>query len=146
MIELLIHGGFNKNGDEAMKKFLVLTVVVSFLFFSQYSDAQTDPVIKKIIEIGKKDNRTMKHLDVLTNRFGGRPIGSAAYDNAAEWAGKKFKEWGMQVEYDEAGTLAVGFNRGPWFGKMTSPRSMHLHFATPSYSSGTRGKQVGHAV
>ena len=129
-----------------MKKFLVLTVVVSFLFFSQYSDAQTDPVIKKIIEIGKKDNRTMKHLDVLTNRFGGRPIGSAAYDNAAEWAGKKFKEWGMQVEYDEAGTLAVGFNRGPWFGKMTSPRSMHLHFATPSYSSGTRGKQVGHAV
>jgi hypothetical protein len=129
-----------------MKKFLVLTAVVFFLFFPHFSDAQTDPVVKKIIEIGKKDNRTMKHLDVLTNRFGGRPIGSAAYDNAAEWAGRKFKEWGMQVEYDEAGTLAVGFNRGPWFGKMTSPKSMHLHFATPSYSSGTRGKQIGHAV
>ena len=129
-----------------MKKLLVLAVVVSFLFCPQFSDAQTDPVVKKIIEIGKNDNRTMKHLDVLTNRFGGRPIGSAAYDNAAEWAGRKFKEWGMEVEYDEAGTLAVGFNRGPWFGKMTSPKFMHLHFATPSYSSGTRGKQVGHAV
>lgn len=129
-----------------MKKFLVLAVVVSFIFFPQFSDAQTDPVVKKIIEIGKTDNRTMKHLDVLTNRFGGRPIGSAAYDNAAEWAGRKFKEWGMQVEYDEAGTLAVGFNRGPWFGKMTSPKFKHLHFATPSYSSGTRGVQVGHVV
>ncbi|MFC2162001.1 peptidase M28, partial [Acidobacteriota bacterium] len=129
-----------------MKKILGLALVVSFLFFPQLSDAQTDPVVKKIIEIGKNDNRTMKHLDVLTNRFGGRPIGSAAYDNAAEWAGRKFKEWGMEVEYDEAGTLAVGFNRGPWFGKMTSPKSMHLHFATPSYSSGTRGRQVGHAV
>lgn len=129
-----------------MKKLLVSAIVLSFLFIPQFSETQTDPVVKKIIEIGKKDNRTMQHLDVLTNRFGGRPIGSAAYDNAAEWAGRKFKEWGMQVEYDEAGTLAVGFNRGPWFGKMTSPKSMHLHFATPSYSSGTHGKQVGHVV
>ena len=115
-----------------MKKFLVMSIVVSFLFIPPFSNAQTDPVVEKIIEIGRKDNRTMKHLDVLTNRFGGRPIGSAAYDNAAEWAGRKFKEWGMQVEYDEAGTLAVGFNRGPWFGKMTSPKTKHLHFATPS--------------
>jgi len=129
-----------------MKRLLVLTVVISLMMFPQYSYAQTDPVVKKIIEIGRTDNRTMQHLDVLTNRFGGRPIGSAAYDNAAEWAGRKFKEWGMQVEYDEAGSLAVGFNRGPWFGKMTSPKSMHLHFATPSYSSGTRGRQVGHVV
>ena len=135
-----------KNGGEPVKKFLVLAVVLSFLFIPQYSSAQIDPVVNKIIEIGKNDNRTMKHLDVLTNRFGGRPIGSAAYDNAAEWAGRKFEEWGMQVEFDEAGTLAVGFNRGPWFGKMTSPKSMFLHFATPSYSSGTHGRQVGHVV
>ena len=100
-----------------MKKFLVLAVVISFLFFPLIIEAQTDPVVKKIIEIGKKDNRTMKHLDVLTNRFGGRPIGSAAYDNAAEWAGRKFKEWGLEVEYDEAGTLAVGFNRAPGLEK-----------------------------
>jgi len=105
-----------------------------------------DPVIEKIIEIGKTDNRTMRHLDVLCHRFGGRPIGSAAYDNAAEWAGGKFKEWGMDVLYDEAGQLPVGFNRGPWFGKMTSPQSMHLHFATPSYSAGTRGRVVAPAV
>jgi hypothetical protein len=135
-----------KDGDESMKKNLFLTIVIILAIIPGLNDAKTDKVVKKIIEIGKRDNRTMKHLDVLCRRFGGRPIGSAAYDNAADWASRKFKEWGMRVEVDHAGTLAVGFNRGAWFGKMTSPHSMHLHFATPSYSAGTLGRQVGHAV
>ena len=46
---------------------------------------QTDPVMQKIIEIGTTDNRSMDHLDVLCNRFGGRLIGSDAYENAAIW-------------------------------------------------------------
>ncbi len=107
--------------------------------------SQKDPV-QKIIEIGKKDNQTMNHLDILCNRFGGSPIGSDAYENAAEWAASKFKEWGMEIEMDEAGTLPVGFNRGPWFGRMLSDNGMHLHFATPSYTSGTKGVQKGHVL
>ena len=117
--------------------FCLLTTVTAF--------AQKD-VVNKIIEIGKTDNQTMKHLDVLCNRFGGRPIGSDAYDNAAEWAASKFKEWGMQVQMDEAGTLPVGFNRGPWFGKLLAENGMDLHFATPSYTAGTKGLQTGHVL
>ena len=45
-----------------MKKFLVLAVVLSLLFIPTLTDAKTDQVVKKIIEIGKKDNRTMKEL------------------------------------------------------------------------------------
>ncbi len=105
--------------------------------------AQKDPVVKRIIEVGQADNRTMDHLDVLTNRFGGRPIGSDAYANAAQWAASKFSEWGMEVIMDEVGELPVGFNRGPWFGRLLSDDGMHLHFATPSYTSGTRGVQRG---
>ncbi len=111
---------------------------------SSYS--QNDPVVKKIIEIGTTDNRTMDHLDVLCNRFGGRPIGSDAYENAAEWAAGKFREWGMEVIMDEVGELPVGFNRGPWFGRMLSDEGMTLHFATPSYTSGTKGVQRGHVL
>ncbi|MCF8366478.1 MAG: M28 family peptidase [Bacteroidales bacterium] len=108
--------------------------------------AQNDAVIERIIEIGKIDNQTMHHLDVLCNRFGGRPIGSDAYENAAEWAASKFREWGMEVEMDEAGVLPVGFNRGPWFGRMLSDEGMILHFATPSYTAGTKGVQHGHVL
>ncbi len=88
----------------------------------------------------------MDHLDVLCNRFGGRLIGSDAYENAAIWAGSKFKEWGMEVVYDEVGELPVGFNRGPWFGRMLSDEGMYLHYATPSYTSGTKGVQRGHVM
>lgn len=128
-----------------MKKQIILFLSLSL--FSHISlQAQTDPVVEKIIEIGKTDNQSMQHLDVLCNRFGGRLIGSDAYENAAEWAAYKFREWGMVVEFDEAGELPVGFNRGPWFGKLLSENGMDLHFATPSYTSGTQGVQRGHVL
>ena len=52
----------------------------------------------------------------------------------------------MQVQMDEAGTLPVGFNRGPWFGKLLAENGMDLHFATPSYTAGTKGLQTGHVL
>ena len=103
-------------------------------------------VINKIIEIGTTDNRTMHHLDILTNRIGGRLIGSDAYENATYWAAGLFQKWGLEVQVIEVGEVPVGFNRGPWFGKMLSTDGMTLHFATPSYTSGTKGVQRGHVV
>jgi hypothetical protein len=57
-----------------------------------------------------------------------------------------FQKWGMEVEIQEVGELPVGFNRGPWFGKMLDDDGMTLHFATPSYTAGTKGVQRGHVV
>jgi hypothetical protein len=109
-------------------------------------NAQTEEIFNRIIETGTTDNQSMKHLDVLSNRFGGRLIGSDAYENAAVWAASKFEEWGMEVILDEVGELPVGFNRGPWFGRLLAENGMHLHFATPSYTSGTKGVQRGHVL
>lgn len=126
-------------------RFLYTFLFLSFMVLNV--SGQSDSVVEKIIEIGKTDNQTMNHLDVLCNRFGGRPIGSDAYENAAMWAASKFKEWGMKVEMDEVGELPVGFNRGPWFGRLLDDRNgMTLHFATPSYTSGTKGVQRGHVL
>ncbi|MCX6333459.1 MAG: M20/M25/M40 family metallo-hydrolase [Bacteroidia bacterium] len=115
----------------------------AFLIILISASAQQGKVIDRIIELGITDNRTMHHLDVLCNRFGGRPVGSDAYENAALWCASEFKKWGMEVIMDEAGTVPVGFNRGPWFGRMLSDNGMILHFATPSYTAGTRGVQRG---
>ncbi len=128
-----------------MTKPLTISLFSIFFFLTYPSFAQRD-VVEKIIEIGKTDNQTMQHLDVLCNRFGGRLVGSDAYENSAEWAASKFREWGMQVQMDEAGTVPVGFNRGPWFGKLLAENGMDLHFATPSYTSGTKGLQTGHVL
>jgi len=110
------------------------------------AEVNHNDVVSSIIKIGQTDNQTMKHLDVLTNRIGGRLLGSDAYENATYWAADLFRKWGLEVVLQEAGELPVGFNRGPWFGKMLDDDGMILHFATPSYTSGTKGVQRGHVM
>ncbi len=128
-----------------MRKSVLFLSIVCALSVSVQLVAQ-DPVIDKIIQIGQTDNQTMHHIDILTNRFGGRLVGSDAFENAAEWMIREYKSWGLDVEMEEAGSVPVGFNRGPWFGRMLSDNGMILHFATPSYTSGTKGLQRGHVV
>ncbi|MEX0985870.1 MAG: M28 family peptidase [Bacteroidales bacterium] len=126
------------------KSFLIIITILTYAGINTWS--QSEEVFNRIIETGNRDNQVMDHLDILTNRFGGRPIGSDAYENAAHWAAHKFNEWGMEVVFDKVGELPVGFNRGPWFGKLLAENGMHLHFATPSYTSGTKGVQRGHVL
>ncbi len=128
-----------------MKRIMLLLALALFGLSLSNVTAQ-DKVVEKIIEIGTADNQAMDHLDVLSNRIGGRLVGSNAYDNAVQWLSGQFKEWGMEVIIDEAGEVPVGFNRGPWFGKLLAENGMELHFATPSYTSGTKGVQRGHVL
>ena len=130
-----------------MKQCLVVFISIALLLqTSGELFAQSHQVVGKIIDIAKTDNQTMNHLDVLANRIGGRPIGSDAYHQATYWVASLLKKWGMEVDIQEVGELPVGFNRGPWFGKMLDDDGMTLHFATPSYTSGTKGVQRGHVV
>ncbi|MCU0363844.1 MAG: M28 family peptidase, partial [Bacteroidales bacterium] len=119
---------------------LVLALIPGSIF------AQTDPVVSRIIELGRSDNRVMEHADILTNRFGDRLTGSDNYNSAAVWAVNTMRSWGMMAELQEAGEMPVGFNRGPFSGKMLVPAAETLDFGTPAYTAGTKGKQRGHVV
>ena len=105
-----------------------------------------DKVVKKIIETGTNDNRTMDHDDFLANTIGGRLIGSAALTEAEAWVKEQFESWGLEVKVQEVGEINVGFNRGPWSGRMLSDDGMKLHFGTPSYTAGTKGIQRGRVL
>ncbi|MFC1782884.1 M28 family metallopeptidase [Planctomycetota bacterium] len=141
-----------------MKRLFLLTVVIFLVVpvsvgFSQRQIVEVgktlktdDAVIQKIIEIGRADNQVMQHLHYVCNVFGGRITGSDAYTNAANWAVDTFRSWGVMAELDYVDEVAVGFNRGPWFGKMITPEEKSLYFGTPSYTAGTRGVQRGHVV
>jgi len=112
----------------------------------QSAKDETDHVIEKIIELGRTQNMTTDHLDILCNRFGGRITGSDACENVENWCEYMFRKWGLEVWRQEVGELPVGFNRGPWFGRMIGGNGMTLHFVTPSYTAGTKGVQRGHVV
>ncbi|MBR3387387.1 MAG: M28 family peptidase [Bacteroidales bacterium] len=123
-----------------------LTLVLAVLAAVGSSAFAQDKVIRKIIETGTTDNRTMEHADFLVNRIGGRIVGSAALTEAEAWVKEQFESWGLEVLVQEAGEINVGFNRGPWYGRMLSEDGMNLHFGTPAFTSGTRGKQAGHVL
>ena len=105
-----------------------------------------DKVIRNILETGSTDNRTMVHADYLANRIGGRVVGSYALTEAENWVKSQFESWGLEVMVQEVGEIGMGFDRGPWFGSMLGEDGMVLNFGTPSYTSGTKGPQRGHAV
>lgn len=123
---------------------IALAVVAALVGFQAYVGAQQDdPVVAKIIQLGKTDNQVMSWNDYASNRFGGRETGTNAYTDATEWAVWQFKQWGIDAQLEEAGEVPVGFNRGPWFGKMLTPAEKALHFGTPSFTAGTKGVQKG---
>ena len=128
-----------------MRRCYVL-IALTLLSASALRAATPDKVVKKIIEIGTTDNRTMEHEDFLANRIGGRPIGSHSLEDAEKWVAKQFKSWGLEVQVQEVGEIAVGFSRGPWFGRNLTDGGTPLHFGTPTYTAGTKGPQRGHVV
>ena len=129
-----------------MKRFSTFALVAFVAACCSFNAFAQDKVVQKILETGATDNRAMEHIDFLANRIGGRPIGSAALTEAEAWAKEQFESWGLEVLVQEAGEINVGFNRGPWFGRMLGDESLNLHFATPAYTAGTRGKQTGHVL
>ena len=127
-----------------MKRITLILATLSFLAASAWTGVSAqDKTVKKIIETGTADNRTMVHADWLSNRIGGRIVGSPALTHAEAWVKEQFESWGLEVMVQEAGEINVGFNRGPWYGRMLSEDGMPLHFGTPAYTSGTKGKQAG---
>ncbi len=113
---------------------------------AQAPAAAADPVVQKIIQLGTTDNQVMKWNDYASNRFGGRETGTDAYTNATQWAVWQFKQFGVDAELDEVGEVPVGFNRGPWFGRMLKPTAKELRFGTPTFTAGTKGAQKGGVV
>jgi carboxypeptidase Q len=124
---------------------LFLLAALGFQAVPQAQDT-SDPVVRKIIELGTKDNQVMTWNDYASNRFGGRETGSGSYTDATQWALWQFKQFGLDAQLEEVGEVPVGFDRGPWFGKMLKPTEKSLRFGTPSYTAGTKGIQRGPVV
>ena len=109
-----------------MKRYLFIAALV-FFSLGTLGAATPDKVVKKVIELGTTDNRTMEHEDFLANRIGGRIVGSHSLEDAEKWVAGLFKSWGLEVQVQEVGEINVGFSRGPWSGRNLTDGGTPLH-------------------
>ena len=105
-----------------------------------------DKVTRKVLELGRTDNRTMEYADYIARNIGGRLVGTHMLNHAEDWVAEQFRSWGLEVTVQEAVEIGVGFDRGPWSGRLLSEDGMPLHFGTPAYTAGTRGPQKGRVL
>ncbi|MBK8979097.1 MAG: M20/M25/M40 family metallo-hydrolase [Planctomycetes bacterium] len=109
----------------------VLTSVAS----TQVTNEQFAAICKEALE----RSRVMAHLDHLTNRIGPRLTSSDNLTVACEWSRDTLRSFGIDnAHLEEWGSFPVGFNRGPWWGRMTKPREMELACNTDAWTAGTR--------
>ena len=125
-----------------MKRIIIL---LSALCLTMALGAQ-DKVTKTVLELGRTDNRTMEHAGYIAQNIGGRLVGTHMLHHAEDWVAEQFRSWGLEVTLQEAVEIGVGFDRGPWFGRMLSEDGMTLHFGTPAYTAGTKGPQKGRVL
>ena len=105
-----------------------------------------DKVTKAILELGRTDNRTMVYEEYISRNIGGRLVGTHMLNHAEDWVAEQFRAMGLEVRVQEAVTIGVGFDRGPWSGRVLNEDGMVLHFGTPAYTAGTAGPQKGRAI
>lgn len=106
-----------------------------------------DPVIERIRTLGLEQSQVMEHLEGLCVDIGPRLTGSANLARACEVTQEWFTSFGLSnVHLEEWGEFAVGFNRGPWSGRMIEPQALELTCGTNSWTPGTDGPRRGRAV
>ncbi|MDB5350366.1 MAG: hypothetical protein JWN86_1613 [Planctomycetota bacterium] len=103
--------------------------------------------VDRIVAAGREQSQVMDHLDMLTNRIGPRLTSSDNLQTACEWARDRFKSFGIEnARLEQWGEFPIGFNRGPWSGRMVEPVQKALTFGTNSWTAGTKGVVRGKAV
>jgi hypothetical protein len=93
------------------------------------------------------NGQSMKYLEDLTDKFGGRLTGSPAYNRSAEWAAEQFRAMGISNVKLEPFTIPNGWERGYARGRMVAPVERHLFieslgWAPSTPAGGVRGELV----
>src|SRR5262245_59613311 len=126
-----------------MRATLLVVLFPSSMLLAQVTDQQLAAIKKE----GLEHSRVMAHLDHLVNRIGPRLTSSDNLTAACEWARETFASFGIDnARLEQWGTFPVGFNRGPWWGRMTKPETMELVCNTMAWTAGTRKPSRGPLV
>lgn len=124
-----------QNLSRAGKKALITIAVFAGISFAQQDTSQIlgSHIVGSILV----NSHSLDCLKQLTDSFGGRISGSAAYQYAAEWAANQFRAAGIKNVKLEPFTLANGWERILARAKMITPLNRPLHILSYGWSPST---------
>ena len=123
---------------------VVLAVLSSFLVASQ--EKIDHRMIDKIRNEGFNRSQVMDLASYMTDVLGPRFSNSPGYTKAAEWAKKKFEEFGIKAELEDYGEIGPGWENRYTSVHMHKPQYMTLIAYPMPYSRGTGGKIISHVL
>ena len=103
-------------------------------------------VVQEIMEEGFENSQLMENVSWMTDVFGPRLARSPGYLAAAEWAKKKFEDYGLENVYLDEYEFGVGWNLEYTSVDMMTPQYMPVIAYPQSWSSPTEGRIRGPAV
>ena len=105
-----------------------------------------DATAAAITKEGLEHSQVMRLLTELTS-MGHRLTGSDNFDRAADWAVAEFTKMGLQhVHKEKWGEWNLGWNRGTWKGRITSPIQLDMYVATEAWTASTNGPRQGRVL
>lgn len=103
-------------------------------------------VVERIIDAGTTDSKVDAHLHHLAKVIGPRLTGSHGLMEAEKWARDQFASFGLDARLEQWGEFPIGFDRGPWSGRVVTPEKKSLDFITRAWTPGVFGPSKGPAV
>jgi hypothetical protein len=115
---------------------LSLILLLPSVAFAQQS-AGSEQISARLAGEVLVNGRAMEYVRTLSDKFGGRLSGSAAYDRSAEWAAEQFRAAGIKDVRLEPFQLESTWTRGQARARMTAPLERTLHLESLGWSPST---------
>ena len=131
-----------------MKKhaLFALLALISTARVSAQTFPTADQIIRRMRTEGmEKGSQAYPLAQALLDSIGPRLMGTAGYDDAADWVTKQYTAWGIPARTEQYGTWK-GWRRGHTRLELIEPRYRGLEGIMLAYSSGTPGPVEGDVV
>ncbi len=111
------------------------------------AEDKTLDVIHKIKTEAFDNSKVMDQLFYLSDVYGPRLTGSPEFEQAADWAMSRLKEYGVtNVHAEKWGPFGRSWSLQTYTLEMTTPRYSHLVAAPLAWSAPTNGSQTGEVL
>src|SRR5262245_54676761 len=127
---------------------VAMAVLLALPLAAQFGDTEKVDfdAVYRIKDEGLQRSKVMEITSYLTDVYGPRLTGSPEIREAADWAQKTMKEWGLANVHTEAWEFGRGWQNRRFVALAVTPRAYPLIGFPRAWSPGTSGPVSGEAV